>query len=393
MFKTNMNGSSNQSILIYKFTNIDLYNYYQYATMKKGGDILSLKQEIEKSHKEIYGSRSKNRLSLQISYAIELIIEFYNLDFIILMDYIEDVSVIENPNDPNKIHMYQVKSKKAGSNFTFASIIKDEWFQKLYSNGLKYSDYVETANIVCNADILDGKNSILINEQTSVSDDIQLKNINKIKDAIAKYNHIPVSNVDLSSYYFIKTELTTKNHKQDVTYKFESFLNSLSSDVQIETARALFNIIYDKLDDVFNNELNEDCSNVNEIFVNKGLNSKEIKEIINCGLVVQLPGIDKIFNEFSITSVIEKRTYSKIYRSIKRDMLKDDSIYRKLLIDICSWIDTAINYEIDDSVKIRNYIIENIETSVIYDDNYISLLTMILIYKYCAGDDLVGFNN
>lgn len=393
MFKTNMSGPSNQSILIYKFTNIDLYNYYQYATIEKGGDILSLKQEIEKSHKEIYGSRSKNRLSLQISYAIELIIEFYNLDFLILMDYIEDVSVIENPNDPSKIHMYQVKSKKAGSNFTLASIIKDEWFQKLYSNGLKYSNYVETANIVCNADILDGKNSILINKQTSVSDDIQLKNINKIKDAIAKYNNILVTDVDLSSYYFIKTELTTKNHKQDVTYKFESFLNSLSSDVQIETARALFNIIYDKLDDVFNNELNEDCSNVNEIFVTKGLNSKEIKEIINCGLVVQLPGIDKIFNEFSITSVIEKRIYSKIYRSIKRDMLKDDSIYRKLLIDICSWIDTAINYGIDDSVKIRNYVIENIKTTVIYDDSYISLLTMILIYKYCAGDDLVGFDN
>ncbi len=354
---------------------------------------MSLKQEIEKSHKEIYGSRSKNRLSLQISYAIELIIEFYNLDFLILMDYIEDVSVIENPNNPSKIHMYQVKSKKAGSNFTLASIIKDEWFQKLYSNGLKYSDYVETANIVCNADILDGKNSILINEQTSVSNDIQLKNINKIKEAIAKYNHISTSDVDLSSYYFIKTELTTKNHKQDVTYKFESFLNSFSSDVQIETARALFNIIYDKLDNVFNNELNEDCNNVNEIFANKGLNSKEIKEIINCGSVVQLPDIDKIFNEFSINSVIEKRTYSKIYRSIKRDMLKDDPIYRKLLIDICSLIDTAINYGIVDSVKIRNYVIENIETSVIYDDSYVSLLTMILIYKYCTGDDLVGFDN
>lgn len=354
---------------------------------------MSLKQEIEKSHKEIYGSRSKNRLSLQISYAIELIIEFYKLDFLILMDYIEDVSVIENPNDPSKIHMYQVKSKKAGSNFTFASIIKDEWFQKLYSNGLKYSDYIETANIVCNADILDGKNSILINEQTSVSDDIQLKNINKIKEAIAKYNHIAISDVDLSSYYFIKTELSTKNHKQDVTYKFESFLNDLSSDVQIETARALFNIIYGKLDDVFNNELNEDCNNANEIFLKKGLNSKEIKEIINCGLVIQLPDIDKIFGDFSITSIIEKRIYSKIYRSIKRDMLKDDSIYKKLLINICSLINTAINYGIDDSIKIRDYVIENIKTPVIYDESYVHLLTMILIYKYCSGDDLVGFEN
>lgn len=356
---------------------------------------MSLKQEIERSQKEIYGSRSKNRLTLQISYAIELIIEFYSLDFLILMDYIEDISVIENPNDPRKIHMYQVKSKKAGSSFTFASIIKDEWFQKLYSNGLKYSDYIETANIVCNADILDENKSILINEKTSVSDDIQIKNINKIKKAIADYNNIPISEVDLTSYYFIKTDLTTKNHKKDAIYKFETFLNSLSSEIQIETARALFNIIYDKLDEVFNNELNENCSKLDEIFSNKGLNSNEIKEIINCGLEIQLPNLDKIFNEFSITSVAEKRIYSQKYRTIKRDLLKSDSIHRKLIVDIYNMIEFAVNHGIDDNVKIRDYVIEskNIGISVIYDENYIRLLTMILILKYCVGDDLVEFDN
>lgn len=354
---------------------------------------MSLKQEIERSHKEIYGSRTKNRLSIQISYAIDLIIEFYNLDFIILMDYIEDVSVIENPDDPSKLHMYQVKSKKSGSNFKFNSIISEEWFQKLYSNGLKYGEFVETASIVTNADILDGKKSMLINQRTSVTNDVQSKNIDKIKAAISQYNHIPESNVDLSSYYFIKTELTTKNHKRDITYDFESFLNKISSNVQVETARALFNIIYNKLDDVFNNEINEDCNNIEEIFSNKGLCSKEIKEIINCGLVVQLPDLEKIFSEFSISSAIEKREYSKAYLTIKCDMLKDETIHRKLLVDICSLINDATGFGIDDITKIKDYVIENIEVPVIYDKKYVCLLTMILINKYCSGDDLIEFDS
>lgn len=354
---------------------------------------MSLGQKIEQSHKDIYGSRTKNRLTIQISYAIDLIIEFYDLDFLVLMDYIEDVSVIENPNDPTNLHLYQVKTKKAGSNFRFASILSDEWFQKLYFNGLKYDGYVKTSNIVCNADIIDDSKSILINENTSVNNDISKNNINKIKEAIAEYNHIPISDVDLSSYHFIKTELTTKNHKQDSTYKFESFLESLNSSVQIEAARAIFKIIYDKLDDAFNNEINEDCNSLSEIYRDKGVSSSEIKEIINCGLIVQLPDIEKIYNEFSITSVIEKREYAIKYRTIKRDMLNDDSVHRKLIFDIRSLIDEAIGFDIDNSIKIRDYVIDKMGQTVIYDDTYIKLLTMILIYKFCNGDDLIESNN
>ena len=63
---------------------------------------MELKGIISSTHKEIVGSRTKNRLTIQISYAIQLIMELYTTDYLILMDYIEDVSVIENPDDPTK---------------------------------------------------------------------------------------------------------------------------------------------------------------------------------------------------------------------------------------------------------------------------------------------------
>ena len=68
---------------------------------------------ISCSHKEIAGSRTKNRLTVQISYAIQLIMDFYSTDFLIMMDYIEDVSVISNPDNPSAIHLYQIKTKSS----------------------------------------------------------------------------------------------------------------------------------------------------------------------------------------------------------------------------------------------------------------------------------------
>ena len=69
---------------------------------------MSLKDRISESQKEIAGSRTKNRLTVQISYAIQLIMDFYSTDFLVMMDYIEDVSIICNPDAPSEIHLYQI---------------------------------------------------------------------------------------------------------------------------------------------------------------------------------------------------------------------------------------------------------------------------------------------
>ena len=94
---------------------------------------MSLKDQIEHSHKEIVGSRTKNRLTIQNSYAMQLIMDFYPNDFAVLMDYIEDISVVFNPSHPDGIRLYQIKTKSADKQYGLATIISEEWYQKLYS--------------------------------------------------------------------------------------------------------------------------------------------------------------------------------------------------------------------------------------------------------------------
>ena len=115
---------------------------------------MSLGNIISRSHKEITGSRTKNRLTVQISYAIQLIMEFYTTDFLVMMDYIEDISVINDPESPTAIHLYQVKTKSADKQYQLKTVISEEWFQKLYRNAKKYGTYTSSASVVCNTDLM-----------------------------------------------------------------------------------------------------------------------------------------------------------------------------------------------------------------------------------------------
>lgn len=56
------------------------------------------------------------------------------MDYAILMDYIEDVVIIENPEEPTGIHLYQIKTKSTDKQYSLTTVINDEWFQKLYKN-------------------------------------------------------------------------------------------------------------------------------------------------------------------------------------------------------------------------------------------------------------------
>ena len=192
---------------------------------------------ISNTHKEIAGSRTKNRLTVQVSYAMQLIMEFYSTDFLVMMDYIEDISIICNPSNPSAIHLYQVKTKSSDKQYSFTTIIKDKWYQKLYNNAMKYKNYTESAAVVCNTDIIHNQESVFPNIKTSLSEMSIQENIKKIRKAIAKEENINEEDVDLSKFYFVRSMLSTKGHKEEVEHQFEDFLLMMDCELQVATAK------------------------------------------------------------------------------------------------------------------------------------------------------------
>lgn len=353
---------------------------------------MSLKNTISQSHKEIVGSRTKNRLTVQISCAVQLIMDFYSVDYLILMDYIEDISIIKNPENPSDIHLYQVKTKTSDKSYLLSTIIKDKWYQKLYQNAQKYTTYLSAATVICNADVVQSGEVVFENEKTSLKDAEINKNIKKIKNAIAKDLKVKENDVDLSKFYFVRSNLSVKGHKNEVEHEFEDFLLNKDPELQVATVKSIYRLIYDKLDEKFNNEISENCTDVNEIFNKKGLDSKEVKDIISCGLAVQFPSLEKLFDEFNITSISEIRKYKQQYTYIKTDTFSSIDLFielKKQLMHLIRLInESGIDNMPDLLERVYSQAYDNkIIPSAYNEEYYIKMLIMVLIHKYCFGVD------
>lgn len=353
---------------------------------------MALTDVIAKESKEIAGSRTKNRLTVQISYAMQLIMDFYQMDFLVLMDYIEDIAIINNPDNPSVIHLYQVKTKSSGKQYLLNTVIKDEWFQKLYKNVLKYKGYVKDASIVCNTDIVSNQESIFPNEKNKLSDDLINKNIQKIRKVIAKDQNMNEEDVDLSRFFFIRTHLSIKGHKDEVEHQFEDFLLRKDSELQVATARTIYRCIYDELDKKFNEEIDENCSDVEEIFQKKGVDSKKIKDVISGGLAIQFPASEKLFDVFNITSVKAIRGYQHCFSQIKMDMFSDKRLFVETRRKILNIIEEVNDSGIDDMPGILQNVYDKCKgsesiPSAYAEECYLKMLIMVLTYKYCYGGE------
>lgn len=355
---------------------------------------MSLAKRISENSKEIAGSRTKNRLTVQISYAMQLIIEFYSMDYIVLMDYIEDVAIIDNPNSPSSIHMYQVKTKSSDKQYSLTTVISDKWFQKLYNNALKYGCYVSDATLVCNTDIINKKETVFKNEKDKLADHLNNDGIKKIRKAIADDQGVSEEDVDLSKFYFIRSNLSTKGHKEEVEHKFEDFLVEKDPNLQVATARVLYRLIYDELDKKFNNEIDEECSDTDEIFEKKGVRSNYIENLITSSLAVQIPSLDKLLEKFEISSLSEVHNYSNKYSQIKMDMFSD----KGLLSETRKRIQIIIEKEITAGVSsfaqaLKSVYEECVRTECVpfvYSEKYyLKLMIMIMIYKSAYGNGVI----
>ena len=354
---------------------------------------MSLNNIISSTHKKIAGSRTKNRLTVQISQAIQLVMDFYSMDFLVMMDYIEDVSIITDPENSAAIHLYQIKTKSSDKQYKMTTVINDKWFQKLYDNAKRYGEYVASASLVSNTDVVSSSGKVVFpNERTVLTDASIQENIEKLRVAIATDQGVEENDIDLSKFFFVRTSLSTKGHREEIEYKFQNFLFEQDPNLQVATAKSIFTFLYSKLDTQFNNEISEDCTDLQEIYDKKCLSSQDVKELISCGLAIQMPSVDQLFAEFAIPSVKERREYSSCYARIKMDLYSDSQSLFCLRKKISDIIDCVCS----DGIDTMPLLLEAAYAQIYLDDTipmpysgeyYLKMLIMILAFKYCNGGD------
>jgi len=125
------------------------------------GTPLLLDQIIQIKPRETAGTRSANRLGYQQSWAFCLLLKLHRdgHDYAVLMDFHDDVVVLNSATAPTEMEFYQVKSLSSG-NWTLAKLIKAESGEagpklsiaaKMYDNIRSFPTTAKSVNFVSNA--------------------------------------------------------------------------------------------------------------------------------------------------------------------------------------------------------------------------------------------------
>ena len=78
------------------------------------------------------GSRSYNRLDMQVSQTLHMAIELYDsLNYLLILDHYDDITFFDLDKDPLAVSYYQMKTSE--DTITIDSAISEGWIAKLYA--------------------------------------------------------------------------------------------------------------------------------------------------------------------------------------------------------------------------------------------------------------------
>ena len=164
------------------------------------------------------GSLAYNRLDMQVSQAIHMAVELFdNLDYLLVLDHYDDISIFDSENSPAVVSYYQMKSHE--ESITISTVIREEWLPKLYQHlsnkewNVKELGLITPCVLKITASSTDGiKGQVFSSEKTPF---LSMDSITqaKIKKDIGTALSISPDTVDLSKFVHIRTTLTIAKHR------------------------------------------------------------------------------------------------------------------------------------------------------------------------------------
>jgi hypothetical protein len=184
----------------------------------------------------ISGPRSANRFEYQKDWAICLLLKLYKeaTDFLLILDYHDDVAVLDSEISPQYCSFYQIKTKD-NEVWKLSDLLSKKAdksiIAKLYEHKIRFSDSAKKLTIVSNSKLeietIDGANSKEI-EELSFS---RFKKTELDKVCAALKNDFSLSEIpELKDVmYFYHSDLSLTDHADHTKGKIISFLKSQNS--------------------------------------------------------------------------------------------------------------------------------------------------------------------
>lgn len=323
------------------------------------------------------GSRSYNRLDMQVTQALHMVIElFENIDFLVVMDYYDDISIFDNSEDPKKVSYYQMKT--SDNVITINTILKEEWLSKLYQhlNNPKY--LIENLGLITNSPIK--LNQQILKEEQSSFSRINQETVKRIKEDISKKMKIEIEDVDLSKFVHLRTTLTIERHRDIVEQELNNFLHKKYPKITIESAKSIFLSIIDMLTKRQEYELIRKNSDFPLVKANKGISKEDIDRAIKMTMLLSIPDfpvIEKIINFEDNVKFEASYEYTKILS----DLQKRDEGFMLLIQNIQNIVKEYPIFKDEDYTNYSNRIANLIPKNPVYNILYIKIIVASILYN------------
>ncbi len=241
--------------------------------------------------REISGERAGNRFSYQYYWALSKILDIFEKenDFVLVMEFQDDVIILDNSVNPQFIDFFQIKTntKKNVNHISSTNLtrrekengkVTDSYMEKLIDNYVRYRDETRSIHFVSNKTFnLElnskqdsfGKTSIKLNDLT---DD----EFNTIKANICnRCGLIGCKSPCKKLIYFDVSDLDVNNYRETVFGKLVFFLKKFGEGSNL-SSESVYNTLIAEIARVDNNE--KKSENFDELLTRKCITKEKFKE-------------------------------------------------------------------------------------------------------------------
>ncbi|MGL5041751.1 MAG: hypothetical protein ACRC0V_11605 [Fusobacteriaceae bacterium] len=340
------------------------------------------------------GSLAYNRFEMQVSQSLNMAIELFdNLDYLLVLDYYDDISIFDCDRNPKQVSYYQMKTNE--ESISISTAISESWLSKLYSQLENTEWIVQELGLITNCplkivfkynddeDNPKRKTELHTSEKTSFSN-FNMYTVNKIKEDIASKNNIKVEDVDLSKFVHMRTTLSIPSHKEIVENKVGDFLHNKYPRITIDSVKAIYATMMDLLTKRQQYELLPENASYAEVRKHKGGSKHDFKRVIEKAIMVSIPPFNEIMN-ISNLGDDEKYKASFEYTQVMTDSQSKSISFINLFEAGRDLVQETEISEDESSWQYVNRVCDilyeqNKSTKVIYNKMYVCvLITCILI--------------
>lgn len=194
---------------------------------------------VRTTPRESGGTTAANRFDFQKNWALCKLLDLHSSgdDYAIMLDYHEDIVVLDSEDEPTFADFYQIKSKKSG-NWTIASLIKKQRsgkspsiLEKLFSNVKLFESSAKSIAFISSQNL---SAKLADNSKALEKELVRFSELTEAdQEKIQKALKLEIGSKDLNILEIAKTDLTVGGHDTYTKGKIIEFLEELSPSIKV----------------------------------------------------------------------------------------------------------------------------------------------------------------